>query len=152
MLLWHIYAMKRLILPLIVFISLLSLFAVPAAAQGQEIILKSVSVVNQFPDGIRFRAEAEATAPAQIKEIKLEMKVKGSNRGSYTYLDFPPAVSVAGEYLLKTTGAQYKPPGTLIEGRRLTAVAPAVADGVAHAAYETGTARRRRRQDLSVFP
>jgi malate dehydrogenase (oxaloacetate-decarboxylating) len=32
------------------------------------------------------------------------------------------------------------------------AVAPAVADGVARAAYDTGTARRRRRQDLSVFP
>jgi malate dehydrogenase (oxaloacetate-decarboxylating) len=32
------------------------------------------------------------------------------------------------------------------------AVAPAVADGVSRAAYETGTARRRRRQDLSVFP
>jgi malate dehydrogenase (oxaloacetate-decarboxylating) len=31
------------------------------------------------------------------------------------------------------------------------AVAPAVADGVARAAYETGIARRRRRQDLSVF-
>jgi malate dehydrogenase (oxaloacetate-decarboxylating) len=32
------------------------------------------------------------------------------------------------------------------------AVAPAVADGVSRAAYDTGTARRRRRQDLSVFP
>jgi malate dehydrogenase (oxaloacetate-decarboxylating) len=30
-------------------------------------------------------------------------------------------------------------------------VAPALADGVARAAYATGTARRRRRQDLSVF-
>jgi malate dehydrogenase (oxaloacetate-decarboxylating) len=30
-------------------------------------------------------------------------------------------------------------------------VAPAVAEGVARAAYETGIARRRRRQDLSVF-
>jgi malate dehydrogenase (oxaloacetate-decarboxylating) len=32
------------------------------------------------------------------------------------------------------------------------AVAPTVADGVARAAYDTGTARRRRRQDLPVFP
>lgn len=117
MLLWHIYAMRKLILPLIALISLLSLVATPAAAQGQEITLKSVSVINQFPEGVRFKAEAETTAPAQIKEIKLDMKVKGSNRGSYTYLDFAPDASVSGEYLLKTTGAQYKPPGTLIEYR-----------------------------------
>lgn len=87
--------------------------------QGQEasITLKSREVRNQFPEGVEFEAVAETVAPEKIEEIKLEMGVKGSQRVSYAYLEFAPDTRVQGKYLLRTTGAQYKPPGTLIEYR-----------------------------------
>ena len=108
--------MKRLILCLITLLFLISVLSVtPALGQEEAILLKSEEVVNQFQEGVLFQVRAETIAPAQIKEIKLEMRVKGSNRSSYGYLDFAPATVVDGKYLLRTTGAQYKPPGTLIE-------------------------------------
>ncbi|MBI4283584.1 MAG: hypothetical protein HY663_03845 [Chloroflexi bacterium] len=85
--------------------------------RGQEtgIVLKSAEVRDQFPEGVLFQVTAETRAPAQIKEIRLEIRVKGSNRGSYAYLEITPATVVTGKYLLRTSGAQYKPSGTLME-------------------------------------
>lgn len=101
---------------------LVSLGAPLVQAQEGAITLKSQQVTDQFSSdqssrGVLFQVTAETTAPAQIKEIKLEMKVKGTNRSSYAYLSFTPAATVEGKYLLKTGGAQYKPPGTSIEYR-----------------------------------
>ena len=100
---------------LIVLLGLVALGGFPAYGQENPIAVKSSEVKNQFPDGVLFQVAAETAAPAQIKEIRLEMRVKGSNRSSYAYLEFAPAAAVEGKYLLRTGGAQYKPPGTLIE-------------------------------------
>ncbi|MBI2853059.1 MAG: hypothetical protein HYX84_08200 [Chloroflexi bacterium] len=100
---------------LLVLVGLVGLGGFPALGQEGPVTLKSVSIGNQFPDGVLFQVAAETAAPAQIREIRLEMKVKGSTRSAYAYLKFTPATSVEGEYLLKTGGADYKPPGTLIE-------------------------------------
>jgi len=102
------------------FLALLGLSAlVVFPAQGQEgaIVLKQKDVRNQFPDGVVFEVAAETIAPATIKEIKLEMRVTGSQYSSYAYLVFEPATAVQGKYLLPTSGAQYKPPGILLEYR-----------------------------------
>lgn len=87
----------------------------PAYGQESPIVLKSVQIENRFPEGVMFQVAAETTASAKIQEVRLEMRVKGSDRGAYAYLEFTPATAVEGSYLLRTGGAQYKPPGTLIE-------------------------------------
>lgn len=107
--------MKRIIILATILLSLISLSASPLLGQEGAIVLKSQEVLNQFPEGIEFKVTAETVAPEKIQEIRLEMKVKGSNRGAYAYLEFTPATTVEGKYLLRTNGAQYKPPGTLIE-------------------------------------
>ncbi|MDO8569058.1 MAG: peptidase MA family metallohydrolase [Dehalococcoidales bacterium] len=107
------------ILVLVFLVSNLVVLAPPALAQDGTILVKSSDVHAQFPDGIAFEIAAQTVAPATIKEIKLDMKVKGSGRGSYAYLDFTPDTSVTGKYLLRTGGAQYKPVGSLFEYRFL---------------------------------
>lgn len=111
--------MKKIVLATTIVFLLVGLISPLAQAQEGAITLKSKQVTNQAstgrPDGVLFQVTAETIAPAQIKEIRLEMRVKGSNRSSYAYLEFTPATVVEGKHLLKTTGAQYKPPGTLIE-------------------------------------
>ncbi len=109
--------MKRLLLFLAVFLLVTGFAVSPAQGQDGSIVLKSKEIRNQFPDGVEFSVVAETVAPEKIQEIKLEMGVKGSSRTSYAYLEFTPATSVQGKYLLRTGGAQYKPPGTLIEYR-----------------------------------
>ncbi len=109
--------MKRIIVFLITLLCLISLSV--SLVQGQEgvIVLKSKEVRSQFPEGVVFEATTETVAPEKIQEIKLEMGIKGSQRVSYAYLEFTPDTRVQGKYLLHTGGAQYKPPGTLIEYR-----------------------------------
>lgn len=109
--------MKRAIGLFIALLGLLALVAFPAQGQEGAIVLKQKEVRNQFPEGVVFEATAGTIAPATIKEIRLEMRVNGSPRGSYAYLEFEPATTVQGKYLLKTDGAQYKPPGILLEYR-----------------------------------
>ncbi|MBI2859527.1 MAG: hypothetical protein HYX90_10650 [Chloroflexi bacterium] len=107
--------MKAKIFLLMLMIVLVALGGFPAYGQEGPVALKSVEIKNQFPEGVLFQASAETAAPATISEIRLEMRVKGSNRGAYAYLEFVPATTVEGSYLLRASGAQYKPPGTLIE-------------------------------------
>lgn len=107
--------MKRKIVFLVTLLCLFSLSFFPVQGQEGAIVLKSEKVQNQFPDGIAFEVVAQTLAPANITEIKLEMRIKGSSRSSYAYLDFTANTTVQGEYVLQTGGAQYKPPGILIE-------------------------------------
>lgn len=110
--------MKRILLLLTIVVLLASLsISIPVKGQEGAIVFKSKEVKNQFPEGVAFEVVAETVAPEKIKEIKLEMGVKGSPRTSYAYLEFEPQTSVQGKYLLRTSGAQHKPPGTLIEYR-----------------------------------
>lgn len=109
--------MKRTIVLLITLLCLVSFSAFRVHGQEAAILLKSQEVRNQFPEGVVFEAVAETVAPAKIQEIKLEMGVKGSQRLSYVYLEFDRDTTVHGKYLLRTSGAQYKPPGSLIEYR-----------------------------------
>lgn len=96
-------------------LGLIVLGGLPALGQEGPVAVKSVKIENQFPNGVQFQVAAETAAPALIREIRLEMKVKGSARSSYAYLQFPPATAVEGKYLLKTGGSQYIPPGTTLE-------------------------------------
>ncbi|MDD5038852.1 MAG: peptidase MA family metallohydrolase [Dehalococcoidales bacterium] len=109
--------MKRIIGILIVALCVASLSFFPVQGQEGVILLKSRNVSSQFPDGVAFTAVAETVAPERIQEIKLEMRIKGSSRGSYAYLEFTPDTTVQGTYLLRTNGAQYKPPGIMIDYR-----------------------------------
>ncbi|MBM2825641.1 MAG: hypothetical protein HW402_1305 [Dehalococcoidales bacterium] len=109
--------MKRAIGLFIAIFGLLALVVFPAQGQEGAIVLKQKDVRSQFPDGVAFEVTAETIAPATIKEIKLEMRVNGSPVGSYAYLKLEPATTVQGKYLLPTNGAQYKPPGILLEYR-----------------------------------
>ncbi|MFH1381526.1 MAG: peptidase MA family metallohydrolase [Chloroflexota bacterium] len=109
--------MRKILIPLLMALCLVSLNVLSVQGQETGIVLKSQEVHNQFPEGIEFEVIAETTPEAQIQEIKLEFKLVGSQRSSYTYLEFTPAVQVDGKYLLHTDGAQYKPPGMLIEYR-----------------------------------
>lgn len=113
--------MRRLILLLAILLALAGLSGFPVQGQEGGIVLVSREVRSQFPDGVLFEAVVETVAPAKIEEIKLEMGVKGSARASYAYLDFSPDTRAQGKYLLRTGGAQYKPPGTLIEYRFIIA-------------------------------
>jgi len=112
--------MKRAIVILITLFTLLCAVSVgvfPARGQEAAILVKSKEVRSQFPEGIEFELIAETVAPEKIKEIKLEMRIKGSARGSYAYLEFDPGTMVEGKYLLRASGAQHKPPGIMIEYR-----------------------------------
>ncbi len=109
--------MKRAIVLLVTLLCIASLGIFPVLGQEGSILLKSKEVRNQFPEGVVFEAVAETVTPEKIQEIKLEMRVKGSSRASYAYLEFTPDTKVQGTYFLHTGGAQYKPPGTMIEYR-----------------------------------
>ncbi len=109
--------MKRAILLVVTLLSLVALSVFPARGQDGAIVLKTKGIQNQFLNGLLFEVTAETKAPAKITEIKLEMAIKGNPRSSYTFLEFEPGTSVRGTYLLRTGGAQYKPPGILIEYR-----------------------------------
>jgi hypothetical protein len=107
--------MKIKLLFVVVLVALLAMGGLPVFGQGSPAVLKDVQIENQFPKGVLFKASAEIAAPDKITEVRLDMRVKGSNRSSYDYLVITPGQAVEGSYLLRADGAQYKPPGTLIE-------------------------------------
>ncbi|MBI4295725.1 MAG: hypothetical protein HY667_01265 [Chloroflexi bacterium] len=107
--------MKKKLLLSLVLLFWIAFGGFPTFGQQAPISVKSVTIKNQFPEGVLFQVATETAAPAQIREIRLEMRLKGSPRGSYAYLEFTPATTIEGKYLLKTSGAQFKPVGALIE-------------------------------------
>lgn len=109
--------MKRILALAPALLLLAYLATLPAFGQEEAVRLNSREVRSQFPEGVLFQAVAETVPPEKIQEIKLEMSIKGSSRSSYAFLEFPPDTRVQGTYLLRTGGAQHKPPGTLIEYR-----------------------------------
>ncbi|MBI2830364.1 MAG: hypothetical protein HYX81_04305 [Chloroflexi bacterium] len=107
--------MKKKLLLSLILLFWIAFGGFPTFGQQAPITVKLVDIKNQFPDGVLFQVAAETAAPAQVQEIRLEMKLVGSTRGSYAYLEFTQATLVEGKYLLKTGGAQFKPVGSLIE-------------------------------------
>lgn len=111
--------MKKLLAATAILFCLISLVGAPARAQETAITIKSEQVTDQVtngkPSGVLFQLTAETIAPAQINEIRIVAKVKGSRNSFSDNVKFTPGASVDGTYLLKASGAQYKPPGTSIE-------------------------------------
>jgi hypothetical protein len=83
------------------------------AAEGEAITVVSVSVVSEFPEGIRFRAEVEGEG--EITRIAVRFRVGQRTRGAYEYLSFEGGTLVDSELFLRTkTISRYIPPGTII--------------------------------------
>ncbi len=85
--------------------------AAPADAQG-GIELVSAQAESQFPDGVLFKAQANS--PSGIQEIKVLFKTPGGTINSYGYMTLQGTGPTSGEYLLRLSGNNHVPPGTLI--------------------------------------
>ncbi|MDP2953306.1 MAG: peptidase MA family metallohydrolase [Chloroflexota bacterium] len=103
------------VLFMLVLVAVLSLSkgwgAAPALAQ-EGLRVTATSVENRFPEGVSFRLEAQGASP--IKSITLYYNLGGLPARLYAYLDFEKGTSVKAEYLLRTKGDRYVPPGTEI--------------------------------------
>lgn len=99
----------------VLFFLLVAMFLVPWKAHAQTTIkLVSSSVTSEFPDGIRFKAEASSSQP--ITEIRVNITKGVSSISSYDYLQFDKGPDVKGELLFRTdTSARYMPPGTPVK-------------------------------------
>ncbi|MBI2867572.1 MAG: hypothetical protein HYX97_04480, partial [Chloroflexi bacterium] len=88
--------------------------AAPVSAQASPIRVVSEQPKNNFPEGVIFNLEVASVAP--IRDVALRFFV-----GTRRVVRFArPAVTVQGnsataQYTLRLSGAQYSPPGTLIE-------------------------------------
>ncbi len=93
----------------------LSVVFAPAAfgQDAEDIRIISQEVENDFPNKITFKVAA--TGPDPIEEVRLFFRPLGSDRRAYGYLEIEPGVTVSGEHVMLTgTGANHKPPGTII--------------------------------------
>ncbi len=88
-------------------------FSREASADSEEITVVATSVVSEFPDGMRFRAEVGGAN--EIAEIAIRIRVGQRTRDAYDYLDFEAGTLVNSELFWRTnTGSRYIPPGTII--------------------------------------
>ena len=84
-----------------------------ALAEGEAIKVVSTSVVSEFPEGIRFRAEVEGES--EITEVAVRIRFGQRTRGAYDYLSFEGGTLVDSELFWRTnSGARYIPPGTIV--------------------------------------
>ena len=83
----------------------------PLSAQGDGIVVKSLEVASEFPDGIRFRLEVESPTP--ITEVTVRFSVVGQRAARYQRVDISSSTGVQTEFLVRTdTFERYIPPGS----------------------------------------
>ena len=94
------------------------LTAVPAASADEgEIAVHSTEIISEFPEGIRFKLEAESDSEIESVSVKFKAAVPRAAE-VLAYLEHDAVPLVDGELFWRTnTSARYIPPGSLLSVR-----------------------------------
>ncbi|MCL0029051.1 hypothetical protein M1N23_02770 [Dehalococcoidia bacterium] len=109
----YIFPAIRLVLLGLAALVVVVAFSPELSAENEKISVISTSLISEFPEGMRFRAEVRGTN--EITEIAVRFQVGQRTRGLYEYLDFEKSNLVDSELFWRTnTSSRYIPPGTII--------------------------------------
>lgn len=87
--------------------------AAPIRAEGETIRIVSSTVTSEFPEGMRFRVDANSDN--EISAIAVRFRIGQQTRGVYDYMDLSGGDLVEGELFWRTNSSgRYIPPGTII--------------------------------------
>ena len=106
------------LLTLGLFLSALPVQTARADGESSEgpITVISAEVITEFPEGIRFKLQAESEAAITTAAVRFRSTAQTS--GVFEYLDHRGGSLIDGELFWRTNnGARYIPPGTLLQVR-----------------------------------